>query len=485
MTHPQKSLPHPAARPPQNGDAGRFEGPRHPQLHSASATADKLPSDRFGDRHHGKWRPATGPWESRFAGRHGELAFGHPRHSLARQAADDFAAIAAINRANVFDRLTAEQIGRSRKAKNRRFGPNAEQLGFRGGGDAAFRDFIRKVDLDSVAFPERLVEGAGGLESAGKLGAEARGQVGGFNAERNGVGEADALETIDFVPIGEAEGFRHFARRADAREFEHLGARASAACAHFLAEGEHLAGIFFELSVRDERAFSALAIDDAHFAEGLEGLAGRHAADAKAGSDFLFGGQGVTGVQSAGANLLEQLLADLVVERQNALPVERQHFQNDVPPVCQARAECRSAETNGTGGETAEFSHCRNPKNRRKKRKAACIDNWTYIPVRRQMSSSLSGGGPVRARMLATGGSEGMRSISASEARQRECSAEGPGGMAGPGAVWGAGRKRRRSPRLKAGGSLAGKDSMEASSTRSRKSLRIAQAWPGAAGVFR
>src|SRR5579883_876041 len=308
----------------------------------------------------GLWRGQAGVLARRSRTR--ELAFGHPRHSLARQAADDFAAIAAINRANVFDRLTAEQIGRSRKAKNRRFGPNAEQLGFRGGGDAAFRDFIRKVDLDSVAFPERLVEGAGGLESAGKLGAEARGQVGGFNAERNGVGEADALETIDFVPIGEAEGFRHFARRADAREFEHLGARASAACAHFLAEGEHLAGIFFELSVRDERAFSALAIDDAHFAEGLEGLAGRHAADAKAGSDFLFGGQGVTGVQSAGANLLEQLLADLVVERQNALPVERQHFQNDVPPVCQARAECRSAETNGTGGETAEFSHCRNPK---------------------------------------------------------------------------------------------------------------------------
>jgi hypothetical protein len=48
--------------------------------------------------------------------------------------------------------------------------------------------------------------------------------------------------------------------------------------------------VFFELEARDESAFAALAVSDTETAQGLEGLASSHAADAHSNGDFLFGG---------------------------------------------------------------------------------------------------------------------------------------------------------------------------------------------------
>src|SRR5258708_28460023 len=91
---------------------------------------------------------------------------------------------------------------------------------------------------------------------------------------------------------------------------------------HFLAKGKNLAKIFFEFGAGNERAFAALAVRHTETAQRFQGMTRGHAADAHAFGNFLFGGNGLAYLQSAGANLLQQTLLNLVVERNYAFTIE-------------------------------------------------------------------------------------------------------------------------------------------------------------------
>ena len=146
--------------------------------------------------------------------------------------------------------------------------------------------------------------------------------MGAFDAKRNGIGESHAAKDKYLVGHGEVERFRHVGRRGHAFEGEDSRAGMRAASVHFFAEGEDLAKVFFEFDTGNEGAAAALAVGEAKATEGFESLAGSHAADAHAGGDFLFGGDGLTGLEFAGAYSFEEALLNLVVERDDALAVE-------------------------------------------------------------------------------------------------------------------------------------------------------------------
>jgi len=80
--------------------------------------------------------------------------------------------------------------------------------------------------------------------------------------------------------------------------------------------------ILFKFSTGNECAFAALAVNNPEATERFQRLARGHAAYAKARGNLLLGRHRIAHFPVARANLLEQLLLDLVVERNNTLPVE-------------------------------------------------------------------------------------------------------------------------------------------------------------------
>ena len=107
--------------------------------------------------------------------------------------------------------------------------------------------------------------------------------------------------------------------------------RVGASRFHLFREGLNLAKVFLQLDFGDERTFAALTVSHAQVAKRLEGLAGRHAADAKALGDYLFRGQRLAGLKSARANFLEEVLLDLEVERDGALSVKVKRVHSSHP----------------------------------------------------------------------------------------------------------------------------------------------------------
>ena len=199
---------------------------------------------------------------------------------------------------------------------------NTEELRFFGGGDGGFGDFVGGFDLDPVIREERLVERVLRIEFVFKVRTKMHGNVCGLNAKRSGVSETNALEEERLFPRRKMESIGHVGRGSDAFESEDTRARLGTANAHFFAERENLAKIFFELGARDESALTALTVGDAKMAEGLEGLASGHPADTHALRKFLFGRDGLADLEGAGADLFQEGLLDLVVEGENALSVE-------------------------------------------------------------------------------------------------------------------------------------------------------------------
>jgi hypothetical protein len=241
---------------------------------------------------------------------------------LTRKAIDDLAAVAAVHGFYKFDRLASEKVRGPGKAKYGSLFADAEKASFFRGSNGGFGDFIGEFNLDAVVLGESPVERLARIEFLLQVRTEARGDVGALDTERHGIGKADAAEEEDFILRGEMQGFGDVGSGMNALEGKNAGTGARAAGADLLAEGEDLAKILFELDAGNEGAFAALAVSDTETAKGFEGLAGGHAADAHALGDFLFGRDGLTCLESAGANLIEQAPLDLVVERDDALAIE-------------------------------------------------------------------------------------------------------------------------------------------------------------------
>ena len=103
---------------------------------------------------------------------------------------------------------------------------------------------------------------------------------------------------------------------------DEFGMRAGTAGLHFFGERLDLAKILFQLDFGDKRTFAPLTVSDAQVAKRLEGLPGRHAADAQALGEQVFGGERFAGFKATRANFLEEVLVDLEVERDGALAIE-------------------------------------------------------------------------------------------------------------------------------------------------------------------
>ena len=146
--------------------------------------------------------------------------------------------------------------------KNGGFFADAQELGFFGGGDGGFSDFVGGVDLDSVVRKERFVKRILWIQFFLEVGAETNRKVRALDAKRNRIGEANALEEECLLLGRKAKSVGDVGRGSDAFEGEDTGARLGTADAHFFAERENLAKILFEFGARDESAFSALAIRD-------------------------------------------------------------------------------------------------------------------------------------------------------------------------------------------------------------------------------
>jgi len=101
---------------------------------------------------------------------------------------------------------------------------------------------------------------------------------------------------------------------------------------HFFSKGKHLPKVFFKLVSRDECALPTLRVSNTLVAEGLKRLPRRHAAHAQPLGNDLFGGKWPPWFKTSRTNLLEELLLNLEVERDDTLPVEikRVHFDSPV-----------------------------------------------------------------------------------------------------------------------------------------------------------
>ena len=111
-------------------------------------------------------------------------------------------------------------------------------------------------------------------------------------------------------------------------EFEDPRTRPRAAGGHLFAERKHMAKLFFQLDARNKCAFAALAVGDTQMAQRLERLASGHAADAQALGNHGLGRDRLARLEPARANVSEEVLLNLVVKRNNALPVkvEQVHY---------------------------------------------------------------------------------------------------------------------------------------------------------------
>jgi hypothetical protein len=98
--------------------------------------------------------------------------------------------------------------------------------------------------------------------------------------------------------------------------------RTRPASLHLFAERANLPKVLFQFDLGDKRAFTTLTVGDARVAKRLEGLPGRHAADTQAFGNDLFGGKRFSRLQATGANVLEQVLLNLEIERNDTMPVK-------------------------------------------------------------------------------------------------------------------------------------------------------------------
>lgn len=223
--------------------------------------------------------------------------------------------------------------------KNRRFLANAKQASFFHGGEGGFSYFVGEVDLNAVIFKKRLVERIARIEFLLQIGAKANRNVSAFDTEGNGIREAYPAKHEHLFRRRKMESSLDLRRRILALESKHTRTGLGAASAHFFAKRKHLAKILFELGTGDKSSLAALAVCNAHAAKGFQSMACRHAADTHAFGNFLFGGNGLADFECAGANLFQQALLDLVVQRDDAFSIE------------------------------SELAHgC-----------SSCIDDWTYI----------------------------------------------------------------------------------------------------------
>jgi hypothetical protein len=241
---------------------------------------------------------------------------------LAGEAIDDLAAVAAINGFDKLYGFAGKAIGSSGKAKNRSALADAEEERLRCGGQGSLRDLIGDINPNAIKLGDGLIQRSVRIESFLKIRVKAHGEMRAFDAKRNGIREADAAEEKHFLRWREVKSLGNIGGGTEALEGENPGAGARAARAHFFGEGEDLAKILFQLHAGDKSSLSALAVSEAEAAEGLESLARGHAADAHARGDFLLGRNGLAHLQFAGANLFEEALLNLVVERDNAMAIE-------------------------------------------------------------------------------------------------------------------------------------------------------------------
>src|SRR5215470_6879004 len=128
------------------------------------------------------------------------------------------------------------------------------------------------------------------------------------------------------------KGLRDFLVGSCLSKIENFGLRARAARMHLFAERKHLAKILFELDAGDKRALTPLAVRNAQIAKRFECMARGHSADAGKLRDFLFRRNGLTCFPVASANLLEQVLLDLVIKRHAAVTIKK-HKPHEAPPL--------------------------------------------------------------------------------------------------------------------------------------------------------
>ena len=87
---------------------------------------------------------------------------------------------------------------------------------------------------------------------------------------------------------------------------------------HVFGEAAKVHDVFFELGAGDEGSAAFLAVGEAAGLQAVEGLAGGHAADLIEAGQLLFGGEGISGDEFAGADFFHQGALDLIVERDEA-----------------------------------------------------------------------------------------------------------------------------------------------------------------------
>src|SRR5689334_876147 len=104
--------------------------------------------------------------------------------------------------------------------KNGCFLADAKELGFIGGRDGSFGDFVGGLDLDSVIREKRLVERVLRIEFVVQVRTKANWNVRGLNAKRNRIGETNTLQEEGLFVGGKAEGVGDVGRRSDAFEGE-------------------------------------------------------------------------------------------------------------------------------------------------------------------------------------------------------------------------------------------------------------------------
>src|SRR5882724_862880 len=234
---------------------------------------------------------------------------------------------------DVLDCLAALHVGRPRKEKYRTAFRYSQKPRFFRCGQAGFHDFFGLHDMNLVDLGKRAVQGSARIESAEQVGAHLKWQMRGLHAHRQGVRHANAAQADHLMLGTKMESFPYFVAGGNSLERNHSRMRLGSPRLHLFAEGENLADVFVELGLGDEGAFSPLAVSDTQTAKRFKRLARGHPADAQALGNYFFGGKWLPGLKSSRADVIEDVLLDLVVERNNTLSVEVEEIHGHAPVV--------------------------------------------------------------------------------------------------------------------------------------------------------
>lgn len=263
--------------------------------------------------------------------------------------------VGAEDGAGHFEGLAGVGVGDALDGEDGATAGDIEKSALAGGGDAGRNFLDATVEGEAEGVFENAVEAFALEVVALERGAEAAGDLDGFDGEGGGVLHAEAADFVDVLAGGQGEELAGFAAGGEFAKGEDAGAGDAAALEDLLGEGAHFLLLFAEAAIGDEGAAAALGFDEALAFEDGGGLAEGHAADAVSLAEDALGREriprGVYAATQERAHALGNL--DVNGRRGAAVDFERLEAAGIDVTLCHGFHDCRERGRRENGGTAA------------------------------------------------------------------------------------------------------------------------------------